>query len=52
VVPPNTRATVELPGVDETPIDVGSGNHTWSYELPPAAAADDAVAADVGDERP
>ncbi len=31
VVPPNTTATVTLPGREATPIDVESGTHRWSY---------------------
>lgn len=32
VVPPNTTAQVELPGVNET---VGSGKHTWNVKYKP-----------------
>ncbi len=31
VVPPNTTASVTLPGSDTPPIEVGSGTHRWSY---------------------
>jgi alpha-L-rhamnosidase len=31
VVPPNTTATVTLPGSDMPPIEVGPGTHHWSY---------------------
>jgi alpha-L-rhamnosidase len=31
VVPPNTTASVLLPGSDEKPIEVASGTHCWSY---------------------
>lgn len=31
VVPPNTTATVTLPGRDAEPLEVGSGAHTWTY---------------------
>jgi alpha-L-rhamnosidase len=31
VVPPNSGATVELPGSDETAFDVGPGTHSWRY---------------------
>jgi len=31
VVPPNTTATVTLPGSDEKTIKVGAGKHQWSY---------------------
>jgi alpha-L-rhamnosidase len=31
VVPPNTRASVTLPGSDTLPIEVGSGTHRWPY---------------------
>lgn len=31
VVPPNTTATVHLPGNGAPPIDVGSGEHRWSH---------------------
>ena len=34
VVPPNTSATVALPGRE--PFDVGSGRHEWTYREPPA----------------
>jgi alpha-L-rhamnosidase len=32
-VPPNTTARVWLPGRDDGPIDIGSGRHTWQYDL-------------------
>jgi alpha-L-rhamnosidase len=35
VVPPNTTATVVLPGTDDAPQRVGSGTHTWTVTLPP-----------------
>jgi alpha-L-rhamnosidase len=31
LVPPNTSATVTLPGSDTPSFDVGSGSHRWSY---------------------
>ena len=31
VVPPNTTASVTLPGGDAEPIEVGAGTHRWSY---------------------
>jgi alpha-L-rhamnosidase len=31
VVPPNTTASVTLPGGDGRPIEVGAGAHRWSY---------------------
>jgi alpha-L-rhamnosidase len=31
VVPPNTTASVTLPGSDTQPIEVGAGTHRWSY---------------------
>ena len=31
VVPPNTTATVVLPGSDSGPLEVGSGAHCWRY---------------------
>jgi alpha-L-rhamnosidase len=31
VVPPNTTASVTLPGSEATPVLVGSGMHLWSY---------------------
>ncbi len=31
VVPPNTTASVRLPGKDEEIIEVGSGEHRWTY---------------------
>ena len=30
-IPPNTSASVHLPGQDDIPIEVGSGRHRWSY---------------------
>jgi alpha-L-rhamnosidase len=30
-VPPNTSASVSLPGYHDSPIEVGSGRHHWSY---------------------
>ena len=33
-VPPNTTATVVLPHSDAAPVEVGSGQHRWTYELP------------------
>ena len=33
-VPPNTTASVSLPGRDEPPYEVGSGTYTWSYAYP------------------
>jgi alpha-L-rhamnosidase len=36
-MPPNTTATVILPGGDGEPIEVGSGTHRWTYpyQVPP-----------------
>lgn len=31
VVPPNTTASVTLPGSNAAPIEVGAGTHRWSY---------------------
>lgn len=31
LVPPNTMASVTLPGDEETPFEVGAGIHRWSY---------------------
>jgi len=31
VVPPNTTASVTLPGRDDQPIEIGAGSHRWSY---------------------
>ncbi|MBN1310485.1 MAG: family 78 glycoside hydrolase catalytic domain [Anaerolineae bacterium] len=31
VIPPNTTASVNLPGKNAEPIEVGSGEHRWSY---------------------
>lgn len=31
IVPPNTNATVTLPGSDREPFSVGSGTHRWQY---------------------
>jgi alpha-L-rhamnosidase len=36
VVPPNTTASVSLPGRNEPPFEVGSGTYTWSYAYPEA----------------
>ena len=39
VVPPNTTASVTLPGNEEAPLIVGAGTHRWSYryQLPEAS---------------
>jgi alpha-L-rhamnosidase len=37
VVPPNTAASVTLPGSEAEPVEVGSGTHRWSYQLPVVA---------------
>lgn len=34
IVPPNTTASVTLPGSNERPCEVGSGTHIWSYIYP------------------
>lgn len=34
IVPPNTTASVTLPGRNEISKEVGSGTHTWSYFYP------------------
>ena len=36
-IPPNTTATVILPGGDGEPLEVGSGTHRWTYpyQVPP-----------------
>ena len=31
VIPPNTSASVSLPGADGAPIEVGAGTHRWQY---------------------
>jgi alpha-L-rhamnosidase len=31
VIPPNTSASITLPGADEHSIEVGSGTHRWTY---------------------
>jgi alpha-L-rhamnosidase len=31
IVPPNTTASVHLPGMDAEPVEVESGTHNWSY---------------------
>ena len=36
VVPPNTTASVVLPGTDPNPIEIGPGNHHWAYPFAPA----------------
>lgn len=38
IVPPNTSASVSLPGKEETSFEVGSGIHTWSYAYPEASS--------------
>ena len=45
VVPPNTTATIVLPGDENAPLDVASGTHTWRYDLP-RTAADEAAGRD------
>lgn len=30
-IPPNTTASVILPGKEEAPIEIGSGTYRWSY---------------------
>jgi alpha-L-rhamnosidase len=54
VVPPNSGATVELPGSDETAFDVGPGTHSWRYryETPDARrlTVDDSVGEFLDDE--
>ena len=30
-IPPNTSATIVLPGVDQAPLEVVAGNHEWRY---------------------
>jgi alpha-L-rhamnosidase len=37
VVPPNATASVALPGRAGPPLEVGSGRHAWSYDLPAPA---------------
>ncbi len=37
VIPPNTTASVTLPGADTETIEVGSGTHHWSREVPAIA---------------
>jgi alpha-L-rhamnosidase len=45
VVPPNTTATVVLPGREAAPIEVGAGTHSWTSDLDaPAAPGPTAVA--------
>jgi alpha-L-rhamnosidase len=39
-VPPNTTATVALPGRSDPPIEVGSGRHRWSYAYLGAATGE------------
>ena len=31
VIPPNTTASVSLPGKEAKPVEIGSGTHNWSY---------------------
>jgi len=55
VVPPNSSASVALPGSDETPFDVGPGTHRWRYryQTPDARSltVDDSVGEFLDDER-
>lgn len=39
VVPPNTTASVALPGNEEAPLIVGAGTHRWSYYYQPPEAS-------------
>jgi alpha-L-rhamnosidase len=32
-IPPNTSARVKLPGSNDAPLNVGSGQHRWSYQF-------------------
>jgi alpha-L-rhamnosidase len=34
VVPPNTTASVTLPGKEANAIEVGPGQHHWDYPYP------------------
>src|SRR5262249_41948828 len=43
VVPPNTRASVKLPGNKEAPFEVGAGTYRWSYEYLLAGAQQPAL---------
>lgn len=36
IIPPNTTASVTLPGSDGVPIEVGSGTYSWSYPYVPS----------------
>ncbi|MBV9229263.1 MAG: alpha-L-rhamnosidase, partial [Chloroflexi bacterium] len=38
MVPPNTTASVTLPGGNAAPTEVGTGTHRWSYPYPSAAS--------------
>ncbi|MFM8303154.1 MAG: glycoside hydrolase family 78 protein [Actinomycetota bacterium] len=39
-VPPNTRASVIVPGGDGERLDVGAGSHSWTVPLDPATLAE------------
>ncbi len=38
-IPPNTSATVILPGHDSAPLAIGAGGHHWTYEVADEVAA-------------
>ncbi|HEY0756960.1 MAG TPA: alpha-L-rhamnosidase C-terminal domain-containing protein [Ktedonobacteraceae bacterium] len=38
IIPPNTTASVTLPGSAETAVEVGSGTYAWSYPYGQAEA--------------
>jgi alpha-L-rhamnosidase len=42
-VPPNTTATVILPGADGQSIEIGSGSHHWRYRMDPTPTTTEAV---------
>jgi alpha-L-rhamnosidase len=50
-VPPNTTATVVLPGREDEPIEVGSGNHHWSvpYQMTQTARPPLTLESTLGD---
>jgi alpha-L-rhamnosidase len=44
IIPPNTTASVVLPGQEDDPIEVGSGRHQWRHMLPLEGEASSLVA--------
>ncbi|MBC7217637.1 MAG: family 78 glycoside hydrolase catalytic domain [Candidatus Caldatribacterium sp.] len=49
LIPPNTRGLVKLPGKEGNPIEVGSGEHFWSYPWKGADGAQLSIDSPIGD---